>query len=331
MSAVDDPVPSWQQLLNECAGQAVAALAQVPGLVGLVLAGSLGRGEPWPLSDIDLIPVYQDGKFESATHATEALRLQLLDRWTAEGHPTTLDIGRLAFRRSEARQAVTLEPMRAAGLLGDSRWFHSLDKGYGGRAVHDTDGTTTALAGWFTRTRLDPAIVHARLALRLRWVAGDEERALSALTAGDAVTAALEIRRALHSLIGYLVEHWGARDNSWGRLGTRLDVLAAGRGEEGLMRRVWALYGLDLERVPRLMELAPAGIRHRHHRSFEARRLVGEPVSRLQDARDVLLAFSTRELREAPPYPSWVGLDVEPQGVKQRVMALRQLLDGLGR
>ena len=174
--------------------------------------------------------------------------------------------------------------------------------------------------------------MRARLAAHGKQAAAGEERALAALARGDATGAAVSVRQALHALTGYLLESWGERDNSWGRLGTRLDALAARHAEEERLEQLWELYGLGSGQVEARMASAPAGIRHRHWRSFEARTLQGEDVSPWQDARDVLLAFSTRELRSAaPPYPFWVGLDVEPQGVKQRVMALRQLLDGLGR
>ena len=46
------PARRWQRLLEERVDEAVAALSAVPGVRGLVLGGSVGRGEPWPLSDI---------------------------------------------------------------------------------------------------------------------------------------------------------------------------------------------------------------------------------------------------------------------------------------
>ena len=55
----------WRELLDQRLGEAVADLGTVPGVRGLIVGGSLGRAQPWPPSDIDLVPVYAEG-FEPA-------------------------------------------------------------------------------------------------------------------------------------------------------------------------------------------------------------------------------------------------------------------------
>src|SRR5687767_10133376 len=98
--------------------------------MGLILAGSVGRGEAWPLSDIDFLPIYDDGLEKQARSDVEAMRVELLDAWDPEGYWTSVDVGRLAFRRSEVVQALALPAHKAVLYLDDPRWFHSLDKGY---------------------------------------------------------------------------------------------------------------------------------------------------------------------------------------------------------
>lgn len=81
------------------------AFATVEGVRGLILAGGLGWGASWPLSDIDLIPIYGDLQAQAASEEIERRREAMLPRWTAKGWWTGLDTGKLAFRESEVRAA----------------------------------------------------------------------------------------------------------------------------------------------------------------------------------------------------------------------------------
>jgi predicted nucleotidyltransferase len=53
-----EPTERWRELLEQRRDEAVGVLGAVPGVRGLVVGGSMGRGEPWPLSDIDVLAVY---------------------------------------------------------------------------------------------------------------------------------------------------------------------------------------------------------------------------------------------------------------------------------
>jgi predicted nucleotidyltransferase len=149
----------WRALLEERLREATAILSAVPGVHGIIVGGSLGRNEPWPLSDIDLLPI------RSAEAADEVVRQQarLVDWWAASGRAQTLDVGWLAFTPEEARQAVEAGAIGAAALMRDRRWFHGLDKAYLGYGVHDPDGHAEAFAGWATTVRFDPRVIEARV------------------------------------------------------------------------------------------------------------------------------------------------------------------------
>ena len=43
--------PRWRELLEHRVGEAVASLSEIPGMRGIVIGGSTGRGDPWPMSD----------------------------------------------------------------------------------------------------------------------------------------------------------------------------------------------------------------------------------------------------------------------------------------
>ena len=76
---------NWQTILARWVDAAVAAFATVEGVIGLVLAGSVGRNEPWPLSDIDLLPIYDDAQINEARVEFERRRMALLAPWITEG------------------------------------------------------------------------------------------------------------------------------------------------------------------------------------------------------------------------------------------------------
>jgi hypothetical protein len=184
------------------------------------------------------------------------------------------------------------------------------------------------LARWFTEARFAPEVVRARLETHWRQVLERYDRAAQALCTGETLAAAIAFRESLHALTRYLMESWGGRDNSWARFGTRLERTAAGRGEGDLVAGIMALYGLAPEEVTRRMALAPEGVRYRHRLALEARRLVGEQVTAVEDARDVLLVFSTREIRYSrPPFAEWVGLETSPAILAGRIEEYNRLLE----
>lgn len=322
-----DPAP-WRLLLEDRTRQAADVLSRVDGVIGLVLSGGMGRGEPWPLSDIDMIPIYEDGRMAAASIELERERGELLDWWAAEGQSTCLDVGKLAFTRSEVARALSLSPAEATGLLDDPRWFHSTDKGYRGRAVFDPEGDAGALAGWFTGARFAPEMVRARLQEHRRQAGTHHEEAMAALgEPGGAPASAVALRKGLHALTRYLMERWGGRDNSWARFGTRLELAAEEQSEEDLVIEAMSLYNLSPEEVARRMAMAPVGIKRRHELSFRGRKLVGETVTKEQDARDVLLVFATRQVRYGPPpYGAWVALETDPTVLARGLDRYKHLL-----
>ena len=172
--------------------------------------------------------------------------------------------------------------------------------------------------------------MRGRLEAHRRRVGEAYEEAVARLGEREALAASIALRESLHALTRSLIEGWGGRDNSWARFGTRLELLAIERGEGDLVARIMALYGLSPGEVACRMALAPQGIRERHRLSLQGRRLVGEPVTAEQDARDVLLVFGTREVRyRRPPYAGWVGLESDLTDVGERVAEYGHLLRGL--
>lgn len=319
----------WEAILARRVDAAVPAFAAVDGVCGLLLAGGIGRGAPWPLSDIDLLPVYDDDRVEAARAEVERRRVGLLGRWVVEGWWTGLDLGRLAFVRSEAVLALAPDGPGVTDLLRDDRWYHALDKGYRGRAVYDPDDLAAPLARWFTQHRFERSVVRFRLLRARREVVAAERRVRASIGGHDPVSATSALRSAVKWLQTWMLEGWGERDASLGRLGTRFERLAVAHGRPEQADVLNALSDLDEASVERRMAAAPGWVGERHDRSWRARRHVGEDVTRLQDARDTLRVCSLYAARRvsAPPFPAWLAIPTEVRPLADKAARLSALID----
>ena len=153
-----NPSESWRALHAERTTEAVDAILAIPNVVGVVLGGSVARQAAWPLSDIDLVPIWRDGGV--ARDELDRVQAGLVDWWASSGRAQTLDVGWIAFEAREVRAVVDGEPDYPT-LIDDDRWFHGLDKTYRGIGF----GATIAvdLGAFATAVRFDPAHRGARL------------------------------------------------------------------------------------------------------------------------------------------------------------------------
>ena len=91
-STPDDFIGNWEEALERRVQEAGESLSTIRGVAALVLGGGIGKGEPWPLSDIDVIGVYRHDEFERTKHEVRKVRAGIEERWVHEGFPTSLDI-----------------------------------------------------------------------------------------------------------------------------------------------------------------------------------------------------------------------------------------------
>jgi hypothetical protein len=84
---------------------------------------------------------------------------------------------------------------------------------------------------------------------------------------------------------------------------------------------------LSQELVEARLEQAPRWVHERRDRSWKARRHIGEPVTTLQNDRDVLRVCTMYELRliAKPPYPRWLGIPPEDE-LRERAQAVRAIV-----
>ncbi len=297
----------WQALHAERLEEAVSALSRLPGVAGLVLGGSVARGEHWPLSDIDIIPIWEPGRIDDAAMAVEQARL--VDWWAASGRAQTLDVSWIRFDTAEVRRALDSEPAQAASLMSEPRWLHGIDKIYGGRGLADPQGLAEAFAAWATDARFEPEVRGARLQIALQAAERAAQAAQVAHREHDPAGATLAVRTGAREARLALLEHWGERLGSMGREWTLFERIAARHGGSNWSAPLAALAGADLESTAARAALVPIWLAERIRLAFEARCLTGEQVSDAESRRDQMAAFAVHvSRRRGPPWPDWLGV-----------------------
>jgi hypothetical protein len=320
----------WRTVMAGRIDHATSRLVAIPGVRGLILAGSNGIGQPWPLSDIDLIPVYADGDAGTAIGEVERLRVAILEEWSTQGWRTGLDIGRLHFRTGEIAAAFRHGDPDPVPLLQDDRWYHTIDKAYRGRPLHDLDGHAARLAAWFTSHRFLPEVVDMRRARSAADARTCLQAAAEHLAQGDSGGAWYTCIKAIQWQQISLMEGWGERDNSLGRFGTRFGHEAESQGANDVAIEFDRLVNLDQASVASRLSIAPAWVHERNDRSWRARQAVGEPVTLLENNCDVLRVCTIYGLRSSvgPLHAPWLAVPGDAE-IHQRLNRLGEVIDRL--
>ncbi|WP_019545197.1 nucleotidyltransferase family protein [Streptomyces sulphureus] len=217
--------PRWNQLLAERLEESLRILGAVAGVQSLIVGGSVGRGEPWPMSDIDLLPVFASTK-EPADEVAEQ-QSELVDWWAASGLAQTLAVGWLSFTAPELRETMAEGVQGLVGRMSDPRWFHALDMTYGGYPGTPDDKLTEEFVSWATEMRFHPAVTAERVA---RWRHDARHVADEAVECRDTdpERASRLLREAARRLRCAHVEEWGSGSTPWAGSGPASSALRSG-------------------------------------------------------------------------------------------------------
>jgi hypothetical protein len=208
--------------------------------------------------------------------------------------------------------------------MPDPRWFHGLDKAFGGRGMADPDGLADAFARWATSVRFAPETKAARVREWTRQAVEARGAAVEAVARGEPGPATLQMRQAARALRLVLVEGWGERLGSMGREWTLFERMAARRGAADLAARLADVAGAGVQEASARARLAPAWLRERIELAYQGRLAVGEAVTAEESARDQIAAFSVLIPRRRPaPWDPWVGVP-DPR-LKERLAELERL------
>lgn len=187
----------------------------------------------------------------------------------------------------------------AAARIADRRWFHGLDKAYGGHAANPDDELGTAFTAWMTGMRFHPAVVTARINT-WRQQATDALTEATHVRTDDPTKATQLVRESARALRLVLIERWGERLGSMGREWTRFERMADRHGQAALAARLAVLAAADPTTARQRTDLAPAWLQERIDLCYAARIAVGEDVTWAENARDQIAAFTVQVVKHRP-------------------------------
>lgn len=311
----------WKKILDERVSEAMDAIGRVDGVHGLIIGGSVGRGDAWPMSDIDLIPVY-DNSMDPAWQV-ERCRAMLVDWWVTSGPGHALEVGWPAFTVDEVAEATTWDSNETIKRMQDVKWFHGIDKASGGRAGAGGE-TVERFVEWATRLRFDEAV---RLARAGYWRMTAELAVSKAVQMQDvsAVLTTQLLSEAARFLCMALAEQWGDRLGSINRCWTHFECLAQRNNALPLARRLARVGGAESAGAMARASTAPSWLQERIDVVYQARRLAGEEVTPDENARDQLAAFTLLTGRQRPDLDgSWILK--QHSSVHDRIAGVEQLL-----
>ncbi len=280
---------------------------------------------------IDLIPVCDDEQADIALERIRQLRIELVSKWEREGWRTSLDVGTLHFKASEAMELIEASQEDFQKWLSwHSSLNYCLDKGYRGKAVYDPDSIAGSLIDRFHRFRFHPEIVAQRLRILKNRFYDNVLVLKGHITEDRFAQAAYCLNEGAEHLRTYLLESWGERDHSFARYGTRFERIALRLNKQAVAERLNGLNRLDDESVVRRMNGAPEWIKERHRLSWKCRKMIGEEVTEIQDARDVIRVFSRYELRRwfhhaDDAFPEWLSVSTSREELQARTKELERM------
>ncbi|GIP34674.1 nucleotidyltransferase domain-containing protein [Paenibacillus sp. J2TS4] len=323
---------NWRTILENRAEEVASRFRQIPGVRALILGGSLGRGEPWPLSDIDIIPIYDNNHEDEANERIKELRAELVQEWEQAGWRTALDVGTLYFNVEMVSRVVDSRPDDLDSLLDNVSCYHCLDKAYRGRPLVDPDGVGSDLVRWFNAHRFAGHVVSLRKSKLAKSFAVSLTKSDQSIADQKHLAATFYLNEAVEHLRTYLLESWGERDHSFARLGTRFERLARAKQQEHLADQINQMKSFDDEAVLYRLSVSPDWIRNRHRLSYKCRRSIGEELTEVQDARDVLRVFARYEMKNLwdqplETYPDWLGIVGSIEEARHRYEGLQRLGD----
>ena len=331
----DIALRNWRERVARVCEEECAYFARLPYVRGLAVIGSVGRGDPWPLSDIDMLVVAERVEGEHPNAAVRREEQKRNDRLHAAGIPNDVEASIWTVTPEEIEPALSGDVLVFLGKVGDLPWSWQafLTKAHGGQAVVDAAGQL----GRFIE-RCGHVLFSSRLLGITRRQTIDDMEARQAevcelMAGGHWSAASLGLMRMAHEISTFLLLCWGRVPQSISRSASRF-LSAAKRAQRTDVAR-WLLDAVRLrpeQTMERFIGLPRAATVERN-RLLAIRVGSGEDVDELAVTRDLLhVRFWVDVCRSSQlggPFPKWTGVAEAPEDVGAQYQAVNCLLQAL--
>jgi len=326
---------NWRERIARLEAEETAHFGSLPYVRGLAVIGSVGRGTPFPLSDLDLLVVADLWKGEDPEWPIRREEEERIARLRAAGVPGDIEAGNWVLTPDDVRAAVEGNEDTFFGVLDHPHWLGIAIKSEGARVTHDFDGYVARFVERCNRALWTDRFV--KLWLQMAMNDGEErvEGARCYLRDGDAAAASFALILAAHVMTGGMYGAWRRLPESISRGVTRFLVAAEEMGEQEVASHFLCAARLNCDEIgDRFAATPPAGQRERDI-WLAIRRGSGEILDELAATRDLLHAVlwvaTTTERSLSAPYPQWTGVTSDRRIVRRQLDAAGAMLARLER
>jgi len=129
----------WRERIARVEAAESAHFASLPYVRGIAVIGSVGRGDPWPISDLDLLVVADRWRGEDPQWPIRREEEERNKRLHAAEVPNDVEAGEWVLTSDDVRAAVDADEDTFFSMLDDPYWIWVTVKAQGARVKYDFD------------------------------------------------------------------------------------------------------------------------------------------------------------------------------------------------
>ncbi|HOX37824.1 MAG TPA: nucleotidyltransferase domain-containing protein [Candidatus Brocadiia bacterium] len=316
-------IQNWRERLQDTADEAAGHLGKLPFVRGVVLAGSVARGDVWPLSDVDFIVVWNPARFADVKNwlsREEAMFNAWLEK---QGNPNEVDWANFLTEQKLTTQLAEAGESEFWALMNDPWNLRLCDMLWASYVMVDHDSGITRLHKKIQERRFDQRMMDIRTKSAMTRTRKLLKEARMSLDTANAVRACRSIFLAGGEILRGLYDLHGKQHTSPRRMVSRLGRIVEQGQWQPAFQQALRLLRLDPESVEKRMALCPEEIVRAFKLNWTLREAIGEPVDQMGVMQDSLHYETQVALRSMQgECPAWCGLPQTPEETRKTISIL---------